>query len=437
MKFLIFPLVALSFSSAFAASDAGTRGGGNALICFNDPAIPAGIRKDNGDIKDAHIPSINSIQMLDLYEMSLQQGMEDVEPVQFMPILKGEGIAAFAERMLSRIADFTPVIATHAIKIMHAMPPNKSFAHPYGIENVKDFDLMGKINSRLCVVGTILYHVKNGGTTEIHYDQRLWNHPSFDAYNKYVAYLHEVIYSSMRESLNSKDSDDARKLVGMLLKKNFDQDSFIRFVLDKYSYQYSGSYESYLNSYDSVIAGEIGATEIAYGVPVEFIKRTLAPERLSYGVLPYDHFVAKNYANTPFLKSYYFAKDQGYLKDFLSSLSPELKKELNKFLAKDFSKEYKNYLFFFRQNAFAMAKKDSEKYMVRLEQATYYSAEQKRMIFSAINAYFEQTTEQHLKAVNSYTDFKSEGQEARNVRWALFGNVKLKISNYYPLQGQF
>jgi|GEM_PF-5210311 hypothetical protein len=435
MKFLILTLVVLSFSSAFAVSDAGTRGGGNALICFNDPAIPAAIRKDNGDIKDEYIPSIKTIQMLDIYETSLQQGMEDVEPVRFMPILKGESIAAFAERMISRIADFTPVIATHALKVMHAMPPNKSFAHPYGIENVRDFDLMGKINSRHCVVGTILYHVKKGGTTEIHYDQRLWNHSSFDAYNKYVAYLHEVIYSSMRESVNAENSDDARKLVGMLLKKNFDQDSFIRFVLDKYRYQYR--YESFLNSYDTVVSGEIGAIEIAYGAPVEFIKRTLDPERLSYGVLTYDHFVAKNYATTPFLKEYFFAKDKGYLRDFFASLSPESKRDLNKFLAKDFSKEYKNYLFFFRQNAFISAKEDSQKYMVRLEQATYYSAEQKRMIFSAINAYFDQTPEQHLKAVNSYTDFKRDNQEARNVSKYLFGNVKLKLSNYYPLQGQF
>jgi hypothetical protein len=225
-----FLLLALLGSTAYAGMrEAGTRGGGNAVICFNDPTIPKEIRASkDGELQDAHIPKITSIQMLDIYELTLATGLGTPAKVDLQEILPGESIADFSKRLLFRISQFHSAFWLETVNTIESMPPERAIAHSYGIEQINDYDLMARIDSRNCVIGTVIHHQPNGAVTDLHFDQRLWSHPKFSAYDKYVAYLHEVVYRTNRKIYSAENSDLSRRLVGLLLRKNIEHPMLVQ-----------------------------------------------------------------------------------------------------------------------------------------------------------------------------------------------------------------
>jgi hypothetical protein len=436
MKTLLAPLVFLSVVSAHA-TDAGTRGGGNAVICFNDPAIPVVIRKDKGDIKNEYISKITSIEMLDLYEVKLAQGMDSTTTVEIKDVLANEGLSQFTKRMLGRIRPFTPKFYDKAMEMMAEMPPERAFAHPYGIENVNDFNLMGRIDSRNCVVGTVLAHTPNGQITDIHYDQRLWNHASFGNLNKHVAYLHEVVYRTYREMEDlDANSDQSRRIVGMLLKKDLKQDELtqkmgsILNISARTPKDLIETYQCYNNLREECMLNFGSDLTQFYRYSIIPVEMQDAPRILSFA-----DFMSETAAQDPAYKKYQELRQRYYDVDAMKRLSPVERQRVQFLLSeKDMLEPYIQDLTKKHQLIYALHRKNLDSLVKNLKKDGYYSAQQIESFSNQVNTALDILNAEHRKAaidlVNAAKDRRFDNSSVT------FGALKLDFSGLYKMKGQ-
>ncbi|MGZ3697266.1 MAG: hypothetical protein ACXWP5_04165, partial [Bdellovibrionota bacterium] len=85
LALIVLPVAAL----ASEGSSSGTRGGGNAVVCFDSPQVPAEIRSGTGELTDAALAHVTSVETYDLLEAKLPRGFQANAP-EIIPLLEGE-----------------------------------------------------------------------------------------------------------------------------------------------------------------------------------------------------------------------------------------------------------------------------------------------------------------------------------------------------------
>ncbi len=226
MKYTIFCLIVSLTQFAGAAGNEGG-GGGNGLVCFNDPAIAARIRQRNsedkiinGAIQNADIKSITSIEILDLVEARHPRGITNREVPELILPKENESNHHYVQRVINRIKDLEPRLWEKFNKSLNDFLVLPADAHPDGLEPVDDYNLIGRYDSANCVIATIAMHIMSENNVKLHVDERLMYNPLHSLNSRYITFLHEVVYKALRSSYFHKDSQGARAIVAALIRKD-------------------------------------------------------------------------------------------------------------------------------------------------------------------------------------------------------------------------
>ena len=209
-------------------------GGGNAVVCFDDNAIPREIRRKDangniidGSLLDKYIPHVTSVEILDLYEARLRKGFNKKDSKKLIEPHADEDIRDYAKRIIARTQDYLPSLYQELMKTYNELDPREATELPYGMEPVNDYNMIGRINSEYCVIATLVLQadVESKKKTYLYYDARLWDWAQISKekiqtphsqWSKDVAYLHEIVYRAARIR-GQTDSRNTRELVKLLI----------------------------------------------------------------------------------------------------------------------------------------------------------------------------------------------------------------------------
>lgn len=211
---------------AFAKGPGGT-GGGNAVVCFADPAIPNQLRamkkQGSGWIPDRFVtPSlVTSVELLDYHEAKTATGELGNEIIpEIIEAEQNETPAQYIERIKKRISNVYPGIPTLIENGKKILQTVKKFEH--GLGPIDDVGPGENIDTEHCVRVTIIGQYDRNAQAFMAYDPRFYALPLsiFSSTNRAVSYLHEYLYIKPRLFLRQETSDNVRGVVGKLIQKN-------------------------------------------------------------------------------------------------------------------------------------------------------------------------------------------------------------------------
>jgi hypothetical protein len=225
-------LLAVVISTPLFAT--GTKGGGNALICFKPEKatevlkayehtdsrgniIPAQLNEKgqlkNILIRDEHLADIDTIESFDLYEarMSIKGGDS-----KLIELKEDESPSDYIERLISRFDEVLPTFSAKMRNAMERIPLRDARFYPHGISPENDFTSVGLIDLSKCVLSSIFVQERVKNKEYLHLDERLFSHSKHGSFSRAVGYLHEIVYLIMRDQGDST-SDAARKIVTELI----------------------------------------------------------------------------------------------------------------------------------------------------------------------------------------------------------------------------
>jgi len=213
-------LALLNSLQANAAGEDGTRGGENAVVCFNNPAIPLAIRDVSspryGQILDEEVKNnVVSVESYDLFEARMPRGLDHVEP-KIIAFAEGENIRSYVERIAKRFSAFIPVISASIRRGSDTFNENHILIRPGGLKRVHDENDVGYIDASRCVVATMAVQYEAGNDTYLQIDSRLYYHPTHSHLSQAVLFLHEALYYVARSN-GQRDSRNTRLAVGSLI----------------------------------------------------------------------------------------------------------------------------------------------------------------------------------------------------------------------------
>ena len=211
----------MSFS-ALADDSGGEAGGGeNAVVCFDDVAIPIAIRDQNsvrfGQILDEEIKShLVSVEAYDLFEAKMARGMSGIVP-QIIDVAPSESARDYVERIVKRFENYIPNIADAIRTGASAFPEDKIILRPAGLDRYHDEHDVGYIDSVHCVVATMARQYHSGDQIFLQIDRRLFQSPKHSQLSRAVLFLHESVYYSARTYAKHENSRATRALVGSII----------------------------------------------------------------------------------------------------------------------------------------------------------------------------------------------------------------------------
>lgn len=213
-------LVALMFLGPVVADASGTsvRGGGNAIVCFSDAAVARRIdRSPKGEIPDADIGKIVSVEAFDLNVARLPRGLEGKAPRLF-PLPAGAAISDFPELLARRFDPYVPGLSRLLRRGRANIPPERVTLRSAALERIRDENDPAIVDGGRCVVATMAAQERRGGLVFLEIDRRLFEHPRHSALSKAVLFLHETLYSLVRDGERpQKDSSNVRRLISRIL----------------------------------------------------------------------------------------------------------------------------------------------------------------------------------------------------------------------------
>lgn len=216
MKSLIVIVFLLITSFAFAGGS--DRGGGNALVCFSNPAITKQIRDPHhsqyGIIADSVLDQIDSIEMLDLYQAKLSNQSHGIpKPIVELPESSSIEGWDYAVLLSDRIANFVPALYFKILQSRTLLARNIHFSSN-GVAKIDDTNLLFDFDRENCVIATMA--AQDPQNEALFIDQRLFNHPRHSLQSRGVMWLHEWIYFHLlkKQMLNSSG---VRMIIGKML----------------------------------------------------------------------------------------------------------------------------------------------------------------------------------------------------------------------------
>ena len=216
--------VGFIFGSVSCWAGPGSTGGGNAVVCFNDNAIPSAIRDPKNAnyqvLTDDMISNVTSVQVLDLYEALKPRGLDGSLIPDVYPIGADETPVQYVWRLAQRFNPSAPAISWMLSNSLEAFSENNTIMESHGLARIDDTNMVEQIDSRNCVIATMAAQYKAGDNSyRLHIDQRLFNHPAHSKLSKAVLLVHEFVYRYFRDQGES-DSRHTRDFVAMIIKNH-------------------------------------------------------------------------------------------------------------------------------------------------------------------------------------------------------------------------
>ncbi len=230
-------LLAAALSST-AQAGPGASGGGNAMVCFDDPSIPTRIRAEklngNGYIGDQDISHITKVEILDLYEARQPVGSIGSTPSskKLIEAKPGESVDQYTARLLSRFSELAPGLIDTIDRGRQALSVYKQF--PNGLDPIDDVGPGETVNTRDCVRATIIAQYNRSDSDFIGYDPRIFNLPDsiFSVTSKALSQIHEWIYWVARTYGRATSSDSTRDLIGAMISDDQSLYDFFTHLFD-------------------------------------------------------------------------------------------------------------------------------------------------------------------------------------------------------------
>ncbi len=255
MKLLTFLLLLANL----ALAGQGGGNGGNALVCFDDPAIPAEIletalvteedmnqdgevirtrKKEDIDkrrIPNKYLKNITSIEMLDLIEAKNRQyqiGNSAGYDELILPT-DNEKPYDYVIRIAKRFEKTLPRLSEY---IMRSLKSTNGNIYNWGLNNqsegiVQVFDFGRKFynfNTQNCLISTVLVNSIYSGITVINVDERLFHHPQHSNQSRGVGLLHEILYVWLKRNMEHENSSLTSLLLAELISSQTSRMSLIK-----------------------------------------------------------------------------------------------------------------------------------------------------------------------------------------------------------------
>jgi len=217
----VLTLVVTAPALSFGAPQGGTDGGGgNAIVCFNNPSITKKIYShDNphrGTITEDMLQAITSVETYDLAYAKLPS--LDRQP-KIVPIEPNEAFDDYARRIAKRAAISAPEIQWVVDLGLIELKYNKALIRQNGVMSVSDMADVGVVNTNRCVVSTMAVQVLDS-QNPLNLDGRLFQHPKHSRQSQATLILHEILYAAARKYFNATDSSGVRELIRMIITEN-------------------------------------------------------------------------------------------------------------------------------------------------------------------------------------------------------------------------
>jgi hypothetical protein len=230
----------------------GASGGGNAVVCFDDPGIPAAIRNPNsgrsGQILDDEVKNhITSVEAFDLYEARMVRGLTSASEPKLIPIEANDTPRDYAEKLAKRFELYIPSLSDTIRSGTRALTDANILQRPSGLTRINDEADVGYIDSENCVVATMAAQYETGDTTFLQIDSRLYNHKLHTQISRAVLFLHEAIYFSARNGfVKQTDSRNTRTLVGAIIKQDPIDSAWLVDLYKKLNMPYNTRWVAYI-----------------------------------------------------------------------------------------------------------------------------------------------------------------------------------------------
>lgn len=217
-KFSMLSLAVLLTIPLCAQAGTETSGGGNAVVCFDDPKIVSQIKGNKTEggfhIEDDYISHITSVELLDIHKarlLHLNQNGEVVKP-KLIESKLNETQAQYAARIIKRIESLVPEFSAYLAKLKI---PLKNF--PHGLAAIDDV-ISGEVMGKNCIRSTIIAQYDEAGKTYAAYDSRIYllSEAIFPVSSRVLSFWHEYFYSAARAK-GVKSSDAVQTLIGSLI----------------------------------------------------------------------------------------------------------------------------------------------------------------------------------------------------------------------------
>ncbi|MDO9181930.1 MAG: hypothetical protein Q7U04_05960 [Bacteriovorax sp.] len=213
---ILFPLTSFAI---------GTRGGGNARVCFTNEAAAKAARLKPLQ-RSAYWSSIDSIEVLDLYEAKLPRGDEGLSPV-IMSAKEGESPKAYVERVAKRFDVTFPSFADIIREGRDTFSQSQIIWSAEPFDKTDDIDPALQYENKLCSILGLAFQKEVNGQTKIFIDQQLFLHPKHSLLSRDITFLHEYIYNYGRTYSDQTTSAPTREAVGLaisILPSNINKD---------------------------------------------------------------------------------------------------------------------------------------------------------------------------------------------------------------------
>ena len=215
------------------ARDGGeSSGGGNAVICFDHPAITDRVKANGGVVQDAELEHITFIEMVDVYQARKPRGFPPRAP-EMVPISEDEriddaqAISEFFQRIEKRMEFVSNEQLVKMRDLREQVLGDESLRfNSNPVHQMRDADLEIELGSPACTFTTMAYNeIITDRVAYIHFDERLFNlkntHTSHSRLSKAVLIMHEFFYLIARyqhpEIVSSKKTRD---FLGYLITQN-------------------------------------------------------------------------------------------------------------------------------------------------------------------------------------------------------------------------
>lgn len=229
---ILIPVLALLLPGISFAESGGANisGGGNAVVCFHEPATADAVRA-NRHLSNRFLEAdlVESIEIYDLFEARLRAAGEGRRVVEYLSTLSASQFVDNIQFMMDVIA---PRIGVEFERIAAGMGGRDVIQHPFGLKPIRDYspDPDYPVDSSRCVVATMGAHQIDGDSFLLHVDARLYHHEKHSSLSRGVFLLHEWMYMLARRRGHT-DSRNTRRLIYEFIA--WDSDATVGDVLDR------------------------------------------------------------------------------------------------------------------------------------------------------------------------------------------------------------
>ena len=213
-------------------------GGGNVIVCFNKNirnviTNSEDLKDKHASISSEHLNDITSVEMFDLYTSKLPRGLE-MEVPSILPLKDTESIESYSKKVSKRFRNYF-VVPSKVINFgINDIKNHNIRFHRSSVLQHKDMENIGTALDNNCMFTTIAVQRDFNGQSELHIDQRLFNHFTHSRLSKAVLLLHEYVYSFARNKGNQVTSYSTRKLVETMISKYHGQN--FELIMNKFSH---------------------------------------------------------------------------------------------------------------------------------------------------------------------------------------------------------